>query len=217
MSIRILLADDHQLFREGLRSLLKDEPDMQVIAQADNGRAAVQQASDLKPNVVVMDISMPDMNGMEATRQIASRVPGTKVLGLSMHSDRRFVQGMLKAGAYGYLLKDCANEELVRAIRDVANGLTYLSSAVAGHVVEAYVNGKQTDQSSPSGLLTGREREVLQLVAEGLTTKEVANKLHISPKTVETHRQQFMNKLDIHSVADLTKFAVREGLTSLEA
>ncbi len=216
MSIRILLADDHQLFREGLRALLEKEADIDVVGQSQDGRSAVEQAGELKPDVIVMDISMPDLNGIEATRQIVHRTPGTKILALSMHSDRRFVEGMLKAGAHGYLVKDCANEQFVRAIREVADGRTYLSPAVAGQVVEAYVHGGRAEQGPLSGLLTGREREVLQLVAEGLRTKEIANRLHISPKTAETHRQQVMNKLNIHSVADLTKFAVREGLTSLE-
>lgn len=216
MSIRIILADDHQLFREGMCALLEKESDMDVVGQAQDGRSAVAQASELQPDVIVMDISMPDLNGIEATRQIVKRVPKTKVLALSMHSDRRFVEGMLKAGVCGYLLKDCANEELVRAIREVANGQTYLSSSIAGQVVEAYTRGGQGEQELLTGVLTGREREVLQLVAEGLTTKEIAIKLNISPKTGEAHRQQVMNKLNIHSVADLTKLAIREGLTSLD-
>ncbi len=216
MTIRILLADDHQLFREGLRSLLKDEPDMEVIAEADNGRTAVQQASELRPDVVAMDISMPDMNGMEATRQIASRVPATKVLGLSMHSDKRFVEGMLKAGASGYLLKDCANEELIQAIRVVASGQTYLSPAIAGTVVQGCVHGPEVKACPSTDQLTPREREVLQLVAEGLASKQIAARLNISVKTIDSHRHQIMERLNLHSVAELTKFAVREGLSSLE-
>ncbi|GAH70488.1 unnamed protein product, partial [marine sediment metagenome] len=190
--------------------------DLEVVAESEDGRSAVEQAQELKPDVVVMDVSMPDLNGMEATRQIVHRTPATKVLALSMHSDRRFVEGMLKAGAHGYLVKDCANEEFVRAIREVADGRTYLSPAVAGQLVEEYVHGERAEAGAESAVLTTREREVLQLVAEGLRTKEIANRLHISPKTAETHRQQVMNKLNIHNVADLTKFAVREGLTSLE-
>ena len=217
MSIGILLADDHQLFRDGLRSLLENQADLEVVAEAEDGRAAVQQAQELKPDIVVMDVSMPDLNGMEATRQVVRRAPRTKVLALSMHSDRRFVEGMLKAGAHGYLLKDCANEEFIRAIRTVASGQTYLNSAVAGEVVEGYVHKKGPEASAASEILTAREREVLQLVAEGLMTKEIARKLNISVKTADTHRQQIMNKLNIHNVADLTKFAVREGLTSLES
>ena len=216
MSIRILLADDHQLFRDGLRALLAKEADLDVVAEAEDGRAAVQQAQELKPDIVVMDVSMPDLNGMEATRQVVRRAPRTKVLALSMHSDRRFIEGMLKAGAHGYLLKDCANEEFIRAIRTVASDQTYLSPAVAGNVVEGYVQKKRPEASETSEILTAREREVLQLVAEGLMTKEIAHKLNISVKTADTHRQQLMNKLNIHNVAELTKVAVREGLTSLE-
>ncbi len=214
MCISILLADNHQLFRDGLRALVEKEADLEVVAEAEDGRSAVQQVGKLKPDVVVMDVSMSDLNGMEATRQIMHRTPGTMVLALSMHSDRRFVEGLLRAGAHGYLLKDCANEEFIRAIWAVAKGQTYLSPAVAGQVVEGYVH--QGGPEGASGALSSREREVLQLVAEGLTTKEIASKLHISVKTAETHRQRIMNKLDVHSVAELTKFAVREGLTSLD-
>ncbi len=156
MTIRILLADDHQLFRDGLRALLLKEADLEVVAEAKDGRSAVEQAGELKPNVVVMDVSMPDLNGMEATRQIVHRTPGTKVLALSMHSDRRFVEGMLKAGAHGYLVKDCANEEFVRAIREVAAGRTYLCPAIAGIIVEDYVHEAEAKASSSSYQLSPR-------------------------------------------------------------
>ena len=215
MSIRILLADDHRLFREGLRSLLEKEPDVEVVVEAENGRAAVELAGDLKPDVVAMDISMPDLNGMEATRQIAKQVPGTKVIGLSMHSDRHFVEEMLKVGASGYLLKDCANEEFIRAIRAVATGQTYLSPAVAGKVTEDYVRLAKGKSLPASKTLSPREREVLQLVAEGWGSKQIAAKLNVSIKTIDSHRHQIMEKLNLHSVAELTKLAVREGLTSL--
>lgn len=215
MSIRILLADDHQLFREGLRSLLEKEPDVKVVAEADNGRAAVELAGELKPDVVTMDISMPDLNGMEATQQMAKQVPGTKVIGLSMYSDRHFVEGMLKAGASGYLLKDCANEEFIRAIRAVAAGQTYLSPAVAGKVTEDYVRLAKGQSLPASKTLSAREREVLQLVAEGWGSKQIAGELGVGVKTVESHRHQIMEKLNVHSVAELTKFAIREGLTPL--
>ncbi len=215
MSIKVLLADDHQLFRQGLRSLLEKEADVEVVGESADGRSAVEQAGELEPDMVIMDVSMPDLNGMEATRQIVRRLPRTKVIALSMHSDRRFVEGMLTAGAHGYLLKDCANEEFVRAIRTVAEGRTYLSPSVAGEVVQrAY--GSMAGKEVGVEVLTAREREVLQLVAEGLTTKDIGGRLHISSKTVETHRQRIMNKLMVHNIADLTKLAVREGLTSLE-
>ena len=217
MAIRILLADDHKLLREGLRSLLAKEPDVEVVAEAENGRTAVRLVSELKPDIVVMDVGMPDLNGIEATRQIVGRKSGTKVLALSMHSDRRFVEGMLKAGASGYLLKDCANEEFVRAIRAVADGQTYLSPAIAGTIVEDFVRQAPVEVSSESGIISSREREVLQLVAEGLASKQIAAKLNISIKTVETHRHQIMARLNIHTIAELTKFAIRQGLTSLES
>ena len=217
MSIRILLADDHQLFRDGLSALLTKEADIDIVGESEDGRSAVELAGELAPDVVVMDVSMADLNGVEATRQIVHRTPRTKVLALSMHSDRRFVEGMLQAGASGYLLKDCANEEFIRAIRAVAAGRTYLSPAVAGQVVEGYVHPRAAEApGASSGTLSPREREVLQMVAEGRLSKQIATKLHISTKTVETHRHQIMEKLNIHSVAELTKFAVREGLTSLD-
>lgn len=196
--------------------MLEKETDIQVVAEADNGRDSLELVDQLKPSVVVMDINMPDLNGMEATRRIVHQSPGTNVLALSMHVDKRFVDGMLKAGACGYVPKDCDRDELVNAIRAAAAGQTYLSPAVAGLVVDSYL--RLNDQNTPSSLdvLTAREREVLQLVAEGWASKQIANKLHISVKTVETHRHQIMEKLDIHSIAELTKFALREGLTSLD-
>ncbi|NIA06719.1 MAG: response regulator [Actinobacteria bacterium] len=216
MAIRIMLADDHRLFRAGLRALIEKQTDIEVVAEADNGRLAVELAKRLRPEVVVMDISMPDLNGIEATRQIISGLDGTKVLSLSMHSDSRFVEGMLKAGASGYLLKDCAHEEFIRAIRAVAAGQTYLSPAVTDKIVKDYVQQAGTETDSIHKILTPREREVLQLVAEGLGSKQIAAQLGVSVKTVETHRHQIMERLNMHSVAELTKFAVREGLTSLE-
>ncbi len=217
MSLRILLADDHEIVRSGLRALLEKQDDIQVVAEADNGRDAVRLARELKPTVVVMDVSMPDLNGVEATRQILKRRPEVKIVALSMHSDRRFVAEMLKAGARAYLLKDCAYDELVGAIRTVTGGRAYLSPAIVGIAVESLVHGTTSAESPVSTVLSARQREVLQLVAEGLASKQIAARLHVSTKTVETHRQQIMERLDLHSVADLTKFAVREGLTSLES
>jgi len=217
MSIKILLADDHKITREGLRLLLEKQPDMDVVAEAEEGRAAVRWARELLPHVVIMDVTMPDLNGMEATRQIVGECPGVKVIALSMHSDNLFVTEMLKSGASGYLLKDCAFEELARAIRAVVGGKTYLSPAISGVVIDDYLHRLSKSDFSDSEVLTDREREVLQLLAEGKSTKQIALKLHISVKTVETHRRQIMNKLDIHTVAELTKYAIRKGLTSLEA
>jgi DNA-binding NarL/FixJ family response regulator len=213
---RILLVDDHRILREGLKSLLNEEADMSVVGESDNGRTGVEMASELAPDVVVMDIGMPELNGIEATRRIARDTAGTKVVALSMHSDGRFVSEILKAGASGYVLKDGAFEELALAIRTVMDGKTYLSPRVADVVVEDYL--RQSPQKMPGAFasLTSREREVLQLLAEGKATKQAAAALNVSVKTVETHRRQIMTKLDMYSVAELTKYAIREGLTSVE-
>lgn len=217
MPTRIILADDHQIVREGLATLLEQEGDMRVVGTAADGRTAVKLSAELSPDVVVLDVGMPGLNGIDAARQIAAAQPTTKILALSMHSDRRFVLEMLRAGASGYLLKDCAFDELAHAIRAVVAGQTYLSPRVAGVVVEGFL--EQTDPSERTGAaaLTPREREVLQLLAEGMATKQVAHHLGVSIKTIETHRRQVMTKLELDSVAELTKYAIREGLTSLDA
>ena len=213
--ITILIADDHKLMRDGLGSLLDRQPDIRVVAQAANGREAVQLTERLQPDVVVMDVSMPDLNGIDATRQIISRAPKTKVIALSMHSDRQFVAEMFRAGASGYLLKDSAFEELASAIRVVARNETFVGPKVSGFGVE-----EKTAVAERVSLLlprlSEREREVLQLISEGKGTKEIAAELGVSAKTIETHRQHLMDKLDIYSVAELTKFAIREGLTTLD-
>lgn len=216
MTIKVLLADDHKIVREGLRSLLEKERDIDVIAMADNGRMAVQLAGELRPDVAVIDIAMPEMNGIEAIRRIYRENPPIMVLALSMHSARRFVVEALAAGAKGYLLKDCAAEELVRAIRTVAGKETYLCPKAAELIVKDYM--KRLPESAPTSesLLSTRENEVLQLIAEGQNTKEIAFTLAVSIKTVETHRQQIMKKLNLHSVAELTRHAIREGLTPLD-
>ena len=215
MSIRVLLADDHTLLREGLHALIEEQPDMTVIAEAEDGRATVQLAAKLRPDIIVMDISMPGMNGMEATRQILSKDPGVKVLALSMHTDRRFIVEMLGAGASGYLLKDCAFEELISAIHALADQRTYLSPKISDVVVKDYSCRSSKSNMSALSVLSPRECEVLQLLAEGKSTREIASILHVGMKTVQTYSQQIMEKLDIHTIAGLTKFAVREGLTSL--
>lgn len=221
MKVRIMLADDHKIIRDGLKSMLAKEAGMDVVAEADDGRTAVRLACELKPDVVVMDVGMPELNGIEACRQILDRLPHVKVIALSMHSDRRFVAEMLKAGASGYLLKDCAFDELAVAIRSVMSGRPYLCPSVASMVVDDYVrhlSAPRVPKSSQAAVdvLTAREREVLQLLAEGKSTKQIASTLHVSVKTIETHRHQIMEKLDLHSLAELTKYAVREGLTWLE-
>lgn len=216
MATRIIIADDHQILRQGLKTLLEKEPDMEVVAEAEDGRKTVLLVKELIPHIVIMDVNMPDLNGIEATRQILTEYPEVKVIALSMHADRRFVINMLKAGAHGYLLKDCAFEELAHAIRLVMANKTYLSPGVAEIVVKDYVHRLPSPTQSAFSVLTAREREVLQLMAEGKSTSQIADLLHISVKTVETHRQQIMHKLGIRSVAELTKYAIREGLTSLE-
>jgi two-component system, NarL family, response regulator NreC len=216
MAIRILLADDHQITRSGLRALLEQQPNMTVAGEADNGRLAVRMAAELKPDVIVMDINMPELNGIEASRQIKSELPDIKIIALSMHSDKRYVAGMLKAGVSGYLLKNCAFDELVAAINSVVRNQSYLSPAIADTVMKDYASILEGADQSMASLLSSREREVLQLIAEGMSTRDIGERIHVSVKTVETHRQQIMRKLNAKSVAELTKIAVREGLTSLD-
>jgi DNA-binding NarL/FixJ family response regulator len=201
--------------REGLCTLIEKQPDMKVVGEADNGRVAVQRAHELTPEVVVMDIAMPDLNGIEATRQILAQSLGTKVIGLSMHSAERFVVEMLRAGSSGYLLKDCAFEELVSSIRTVVAGNIYVSPGIRDTMIQDYVRDFSEAQPSVNSILTPREREVLQLLVEGRTTKQIALSLRVSTKTVETYRRQVMRKLNLYSIAELTKFAVREGVTPL--
>jgi two-component system response regulator NreC len=216
MSIKVLLVDDHAIIREGLRSLLEKQPEMEVIADTDDGRKAIELVRELLPNIVIIDISMPGLNGIEATRQITAEFPQVKVIALSIHSKRRFVADMLSAGATGYILKECLFDELVQAIKAVAAGGRYLSPRITDVVVSDYVKRLSAAADSPFEALTTREREVLQLVAEGKSTKQIALELYVSTKTIEANRRQIMEKLNIHSVAELTKYAVREGLTTLE-
>lgn len=214
-SIRILVVDDHRMFRQGVVSLLEDQSDFEVIGEASDGREAVTVARQLQPDVVVMDVSMPDMNGIEATRKILESGRSTRVIALSMHTDRRFVDGMLEVGAAGYVLKSSAFEELVQAVRAVMADQRYLCPAATRTVVDGYVAGTAAPNTN-SATLSPRERETLQLIAEGKSTREISELLEISPKTVETHRKNLMHKLDIDNIAELTKFAIREGLTTLE-
>ena len=216
MRITVLLADDHEIVRGGLRSLLEQESDMDVVADVGDGQGAIDLARKLHPSVVVMDISMPGLNGTVAAKRVLSESPGVKVLALSAHTDRRFVSDMLKAGATGYLPKSCAPEELVKAIREVHAGGIYLSPKIAGVVVEGFVKAAPSSDQVPTAPLSDREREVLQLIAEGRSSKEIGVAFHISTRTVDTHRQRLMDKLGIHTIAELTKFAIREGLTELE-
>ena len=216
-TLRIVLADDHRLFREGLRNMLQREQDLEILPDAPDGRTAVRLAGELNPDVILMDVTMPDLNGIEATRQIRSSHPDVKVLGLSMHADRQFVTEILSAGASGYLLKDCPCQELVAAIHVAADGEVYLSPKVAGAIVGAVAGNASEGHPGKRGFgaLTPREREILQLVADGNSSKEIAYKLGLSVKTVDTHRRQVMEKLQLYSVAELTHYAIREGLTAL--
>ncbi|HTY08223.1 MAG TPA: response regulator transcription factor [Candidatus Edwardsbacteria bacterium] len=215
MNLKVMVVDDHRIVREGLVTLLERLPGIKVVAQAETGTEAVKLARELAPDVIIMDISLPDLNGVEATRRILARPCRTKVIALSMHADRRFVIESLKAGASAYLLKDAAFDELSRAIDAVVNGGTYLSSKISDLLIKEYNRKKDGSDPTAYSLLTSRERQVLQLLAEGNSTKQIAGSLGVSIKTIETFRQQIMNKLNLHSVAELTKYAIREGITTL--
>jgi DNA-binding NarL/FixJ family response regulator len=216
MSIKILLADDHKIMREGLRILIDKQPDMEVVAEAENGLKAIQLVKELLPDVVIMDVTMTDLNGIEATRQITAEFPDVKVLALSMHSHKQFITRILSAGASGYMLKDCAFEELIHAIHASVEKKSYLSPSIAGIVITEYLCNLSDNESSTYSLITPMEREVLQFLAEGKTTKQIASCLYMSLKTVESHRRRIMDKLNIHSIAKLTKYAIIEGITPLE-
>lgn len=212
--LKVLLADDHEMMRAGLRALL-EQGHVSVVGEASNGRQAVEMALELRPDIVVMDVSMPELNGVEAARQLTAAKTNMRVVMLSMHSDRLRVVEALKAGAKGYVLKSSAAAELTAALNAVSRGNTYLSPSVADSVVDAYVRNPGQPGGTGTPLST-REREVLQLLAEGKTSKEMGASLHIAPKTVETHRAQISKKLGLHSVAELTKYAIRNGLTDPE-
>jgi two-component system response regulator NreC len=217
MSIKVVLADDHTMVRAGVKALLEGSPGIQVVGEAADGREAVKLAARLAPDVVVMDVAMPKLNGIEAARQIRRDRAECRIIMLSMHEDRQYIFEALRAGAGGYVLKDAAFSELVNAIRTVTGGQTYLSPAVAGTVLDDYVNRARGEVAGNElEKLSGREREVLQLIAEGRSSPEIAKQLHISIHTVDTHRRNIMDKLDVHNLAGLIKFAVRHGLSSLE-
>jgi DNA-binding NarL/FixJ family response regulator len=211
--VRILLADDHTLVRQGLRKLLEERPDWEVIAEAGDGREAVRLAEQHKPDVAILDVAMPLLNGIEATRQITKRVPATKVLVLSMHADEAYVTQILQAGATGYLLKDSADVDLLKAVGEAARGRSFFSPAIARVMLDDYVR-----QLADKGVtdryeaLSEREREIFQLIAEAKTNKEIAALLNVSPSTVETHRAHIMEKLDLHSAAEIVLYAVRRGV-----
>ncbi len=212
---RILLADDHTLMRAGMRLLLERQEDLTVVAEAEDGRQAIERTDAAEPDVAVIDIAMPNLNGIEATRQIASRHPDVAVIILSMHSDESYIMRALKAGAKGYLLKDSAEADLIRAVRAVRDGKSFLSPAVSKMLLEDYVRQlEQRGEEDSYELLTFREREILQMLAEGKANKDVANRLNLSLHTVETHRSHILQKLGLHTVPDLILYAVRKGIIS---
>ena len=216
MDTTILLADDHQIVRDGIRTLINNTDGLTVVGEAADGRAAVSQCLALKPDVILLDIGMPGLNGVEAAQQIQGESPKTLIMALSMLSEATYVRRMFQAGASAYLLKDCAYEELVRALDAVKAGKTWVSPSISGVVLQDYLKDVRPQGSEMLNRLTPREREVLQLLAEGRATKQIAADLFVSIKTAETHRQNLMKKLEIFNIADLTKFALREGLTQLD-
>lgn len=218
MPINILIVDDHRIFRQGLSALFAVQNNIKVIGEAADGHAAISMARKLKPDIVLMDINMPILNGIEATRQLKAEIPGINVIALSMHSSRELVQQMFGAGSSGYLLKDCHFNELVEAVSLVDSGKCYISPSLAGTLIEDYLLqlSDQNSRSHHSAVLSPREREILQLIAEGWTTHTIADKLCISGKTVETHRSNIMKKLSLYTVAELTKYAIAKGITFLE-
>ena len=206
--IRVLIADDHAMVRKGFRLILEAQPDIEIVGEAGNGREAIEQSEQTHPDVIVMDIAMPELNGIEATRRLSASAPRTRVLALSMHKDSMYVREILRAGARGYLLKDAIDTDLVSAVRAVANGDGYLSPAVSEAVLREY----RRHVTDPVDLLTSREREVLQMIAEGNTNKEIAALLNLSVYTIDAHRGKVMEKLNLHSTPELVRFAVRNGI-----
>jgi DNA-binding NarL/FixJ family response regulator len=213
--MKIIIADDHKIFRQGLRNLFEQKLGATVIAESGDGLSTVELCNQHRPDIVIMDITMPRLNGIEAARQIKRDIPGIGIIMLSMHSDMRFIIESLRAGASGYLLKESAFEELALAISTVKANRIYLSSEIADTIIKHYLAQRSQSEATAFSILTAREREILQLIAEGKTTKEIAAQHALSIKTVESHRQQIMDKLNLHSVAQLTKFAIREGITGL--
>ncbi|HOV63723.1 MAG TPA: response regulator transcription factor [Spirochaetia bacterium] len=215
MNVHILLVDDHAIVREGLKSLIANQPGMEVIGEASDGLSAVESAVTLKPDIVIMEVMLKFLNGIEATRKILAADPRIKVLCLSRHTDKRSVVQMIRAGASGFIGKTSNFEELLQAIKFIIDGGVYLSPGISGFLVDEIRGQKDLEKDSAYSILTDREREVLQQISEGLTTKEIASSMHVSCKTVETYRKQIMGKVGIHSIAGLTKYAVQQGLSTL--
>jgi DNA-binding NarL/FixJ family response regulator len=216
MSLRVLLVDDHRLMREGLRKILESTPGIEVVGEAEDGRSALAAVAEENPEIVVMDVGMAGMNGIDATQRLRKEHPEVKVVALSTHADKRYVRNMIRAGASAYVLKESASEDLLRAVRAAAQGEHYLSPQITGSLLESWTTPMVPESTSVYEILGAREREVLRLLAEGKTSKEIATQLGLSIKTVETHRRNITQKVGIHSIAELTKYAVLEGLTTLE-
>ena len=214
--MKILIADDHGIVRQGLKVLIENEADMEVVGEAEDGLMVMQLAKQLSPDVILMDISMPNLNGVEATHLILKENPDIRIIALSVHFDKHFVTEMLKVGAWGYVLKSCLFDEVLRALRTVNAGEHYLSPKITEVVLDDYMHYMETTNKSVEGFLTERERQIIQMLAEGQSTKQIASRLHISPKTADANRRQIMSKLGVSSIAELTKYAIREGLTSTE-
>ncbi len=212
MDIKVLLADDHKILRDGLKNVIEKVASLQVVAEASDGREAVKLCSEIKPDVVVMDVSMPGLNGVEATQQIVRENPNIKVIALSMHSNKRFITGMFKAGAFGYLLKDSDSDELITAIKTVARNQKYVSQKISSIILSEFMSTIPEEETE----LSSREKEILQLIAEGKSSKEIGDILFLSSKTVDTHRKNIMDKLELRTIPELTKYAIKSGLTSLE-
>ncbi|MBW8331749.1 MAG: response regulator transcription factor [Prolixibacteraceae bacterium] len=214
MTIRILITDDHQLFREGIANLLSASPQIEIVGQAENGQQAIEKAKQLKPDIVIMDLSLPVINGVDATRILRKEVPATKVLVLSMHADKNYIKEALEAGAFGYLFKDCTYDQLIEAINTVYQGKKYLSNKITEVLIHDYLNrDEEIQDKSPE--LSERESEILRLIAEGKSTREIADLLFISVKTVGTHKQHVLEKLNLQSTAGLIKYAIRKGIVSI--
>ena len=216
MVTKIILADDHRIMLEGLRTLIRSQPGMTVVGEAEDGQTAVELALELLPDIVIMDITMPGLSGIDAASRITSESGNTKIIVLSMHADKMYVIKAFKAGVRGYLLKKSAFNELICAIQTVSDNGVYISSSIANIVIENFIRSLSSSRSLVSSILTDRESEVLKHIAEGKSTKEIALSLYVSAKTVETHRKKIMDKLEMHSIAALTKYAIREGLTSID-
>lgn len=215
MSIKIIIADDYQLFREGLFSLLTESKDIVVVAQAENGRDVIAKAQELNPDIIIMDISMPEINGVEVTLKLFKEFPAIKIIALSVHSEKQYIKGMLEAGALGYLSKNCSYDELIDSIHTVYNGKKYLSDKITEILIQDYL-GKEEDRPESETDLTDRESEVLKLIAEGVSTSEISERLFLSVKTIGTHKLHLLEKLNLRTSADLVKYAIKKDIVSLD-